>query len=265
MALQNAERSLKDTLEAEDRQLELLGRLQKRLHMPILPKHIECYDNSNISGSDPVASLVVFKDGRADTSAYRHFRIRGIHKPDDYAYMHQVLSRRFAPKHADAPIPDLIMVDGGRGQLNIACSVVADLLGDKGPQIIGIAKKDEHRGETRDKIYLPGRSNPVAFGRDADLLLFLQRIRDEAHRFAITFHRKRRGKRTLHSKLDGIPGIGKKRKENLIRHFGSVSHIRAATAEEISAVPGMNRRLARLLMETLKKMATERHSQTQTD
>jgi excinuclease ABC subunit C len=251
MALQNATKRLQDAMAAEDQQIEMLRRLQKRLHMKSLPRRIECYDNSNLSGSNPVASRVVFNDGKADTSGYRHFRIKDIDRPDDYAYMHQILSRRFGKKDPSDPHPDLIMVDGGRGQLNIACAVIEELISADQPQVVGIAKKDPQRGETRDKIFLPGRSNPVAFGRETDLLLFLQRIRDEAHRFAITYHRKRRGRRALNSALDTIPGIGKTRKENLIKHFKGIKDIRSATADEISTVPGMNRKLAQVLLDAL--------------
>lgn len=251
MALTNAEKSLQDHIAAEDKQLEMLTRLQKRLHMPTLPRRIECYDNSNLSGVDPVASRVVFTDGTADTSAYRYYRIRGIHRPDDYAYMHQILTRRFGKGDQSKPYPDLVMVDGGRGQLNIARSVFDDLNIENRPAIIGIAKKDARRGEVQDKIYVPGRSNPVGFGRQTDLLLFLQRVRDEAHRFAISYHRKRRAKRTLRSGLDRIPGIGEKRKESLLKHFKSIKKIRAATVDEISAVPGFNRKLAQTLLKAL--------------
>lgn len=262
MALNNAFKSLEDHILAEDQQLEVLTRLQKRLHMGSLPKRIECYDNSNIMGAEPVASMVVFTDGKSDKSGYRRYRIRGIHQPDDYAYMHQILTRRFGKGEGSRPYPDLIMVDGGRGQLSIALSVFEDLKIADRPHIIGIAKKDESRGESQDKIYLPGRSNPVSFGRETDLLLFLQRIRDEAHRYAITFHRKRRAKRTLHSRLDIIPGIGKKRKEALLKHFKSIKMIRSASIEEIGEVPGMNQKLAGELLEALeapnsvKKIAT---------
>jgi excinuclease ABC subunit C len=143
------------------------------------------------------------------------------------------------------------MVDGGRGQLNIAVAVASELnLTDKF-DIIGIAKKDEKRGETRDKIFKPGRANPLNFGKDEDLLLFLQRIRDEAHRFAIRFHRQRRGKVALQSELDLIPGVGKKRKAALLRHFKSIKNIRAADPEEIGALPGFNLSVARSILEGL--------------
>ena len=136
------------------------------------------------------------------------------------------------------------MVDGGKGQLNIAVAVLKELGLDRNFQILSIAKKDEMKGETIDKIYKPGQVNPVNMGREGDLLLFLQRIRYEAHRFAITFHRRRRSVTFMRSALDTIPGIGQKRKKALLKHFKSIKKIRAATLEELSAVPGMNRSVA---------------------
>jgi len=155
-----------------------------------------------------------------------------------------VLRRRFGKGEKSKPYPDLLVVDGGKGQLNIAVSVVKDLKIKGKFEIIGIAKKDEKKGELLDKIFKPGRANPVNFGKERDLLLFLQRVRDEAHRFAISFHRKRRGKASIRSVLDTIPGIGKKRKQILLKHFKSIKKIRTATVEELSAVPGISRKSA---------------------
>jgi excinuclease ABC subunit C len=153
-----------------------------------------------------------------------------------------VLKRRLGKsvsQRKPQPFPDLLMVDGGRGQLNIALAVIKELSLEGQFEIIAIAKKDEKRGETQDKIFKPRRANPISFGKDADLLLFLQRIRDEAHRFAITFHRKRRTKTTLQSELDAISGIGKKRKTILLRHFRSIKKIREANIDQLKALPGI--------------------------
>jgi excinuclease ABC subunit C len=207
-------------------------------------------------GSDPVAGLVVFVDGRPEPSAYRRYRITGVAVPDDYASMSEILRRRLGKGEAAEPFPDLLMVDGGRGQLGAALAVMKDLQIEGRMDVIGIAKKDQNRGEEHDKIFLPGRSNPVHFGRDGDLLLFLQRVRDEAHRHAITFHRRRRRTTTLASALDTIPGIGKARKAQLIHHFGSFEAVRAATLDELSALPGFSRRLA----ETLKTALEDRRT-----
>jgi excinuclease ABC subunit C len=144
------------------------------------------------------------------------------------------------------------MLDGGKGQLNIAISVLKELGLDEKFDVISIAKRDESKGEAEDKIYKPGRVNPVNFGRDDRLILFLKRIRDAAHRLAISFHRHRRASTAIHSILDTIPGIGKKRKEILLKHFKSTKKIRAASPEEISALPGINRRLAEAVQKALE-------------
>jgi excinuclease ABC subunit C len=244
MAIRNADRAIQDLIASRTAEMDILLRLQNRLKLNTVPERIECFDNSNISGSEPVAGMVVFEKGRPQKSSYRKYRIKTVTEHDDYGYMSEVLRRRFGKGQASKPYPDLLMVDGGKGQLNIAVAVVKDLnlIGEF--EMIGIAKKDEKRGETQDKIFKPGRTNPLNFGREGDLLLFLQRIRDEAHRFAIRFHRKRRTKTAMGSVLDTIPGIGKKRKQMLFQHFKSVKDIRTASLEELSALPGINRRLA---------------------
>ena len=161
------------------------------------------------------------------------------------------MKRRYNKGEDSKPYPDLLMVDGGKGQLNIALAVTRELNLTEKFDIIGIAKKDETKGETRDKIFKPGQANALNFGREEDLLLFLQRIRDEAHRFAISFHRKRRKETSLQSALDTIPGVGKKRKAALLRHFKSVKNIRAADPAEIGALPGFNRSVAESIFKAL--------------
>jgi excinuclease ABC subunit C len=244
LAVHNAQNELGHLIASRSAEMDLLLRLQNKLQMSKLPQRIECFDNSNISGTEPVAAMVVFEKANANTSLYRRYRIKTVVEHDDYAYMEEVLKRRFGKGQASKPYPDLLMVDGGKGQLNIALAVIKDLGLEGEFDIIGIAKKDEKKGETRDKIFTPGRANPLGFGRAGELLLFLQRIRDEAHRFAISFHRRRRKKRSLQSALDTIPGVGKKRKATLLRHFKSVKNIRAAGIEEIRALPGFNRKAA---------------------
>jgi len=247
MAIHNAENELKGLIAARSAEMDLLARLQKKLQLSRLPHRIECFDNSNISGTEAVASMVVFEKGRAKKSAYRQFKIKTVDKNDDYAYMAEVLNRRLKNLNAQQspePFPDLLMVDGGKGQLNIALAVIKELALEGQFQIIAIAKKDEKKGETQDKIFIPRRINPIVFGKDADLLLFLQRIRDEAHRFAITFHRKRRIKTSLQSELDAIPGIGRKRKAILLKHFKSTKKIREANINELNSLPGISRSTA---------------------
>ncbi len=244
MALNNAHTELEALLTRRSNGAALLARLQRRLCLARCPQRIECVDNSTLMGSDPVAGLVVFVDGRPEPSAYRRYRITGVAGPDDYASMAQVLRRRLGKGPASQPFPDLLMVDGGKGQLGAALAVMQDLQITGRMDVIGVAKKDPGRGEVQDKVFLPGRANPVHFGRDGDLLLFLQRVRDEAHRHAVSFHRRRHRAATLTSSLDAIPGIGKRRKAQLIAHFGSFEALRAATLAELSALPGFHRRLA---------------------
>jgi excinuclease ABC subunit C len=248
MALLNAQTELQAFVARRSSGAELLLRLQERLSLSRFPQRIECVDNSTLMGSEPVAGLVVFVGGRPESSAYRKYRLTSVAIPDDYAAMSEILRRRFRREETPEPLPDLLMVDGGKGQLGTALTVMRDLKIEGRLDVIGIAKKDASRGEAHDKIFLPGRSNPVNFGREGDLLLFLQRVRDEAHRYAIAFHRRRRRATSLSSALDAIPGIGKARKAALIGHFGSFEAIRAATPDELSALPGFNRKLA----ETIK-------------
>ena len=251
LAEHNAQNELKNLIASRSAEMGLLLRLQKKLKMSKLPERIECFDNSNISGTEPVAGMVVFEKARPKKSRYRKYRIRTVSEQDDYAYMKEVLERRFGRNEASKPYPDLLMVDGGKGQLNIALAVINELNLSGKFELIGIAKKDETKGETRDKIFKPARANPLGFGREGDLLLFLQRIRDEAHRFAITYHRKRRKKTTLQSALDSIPGVGRKRKAILLQHFKSIKNIRAADLEQICTLPGFNRKVAESVQKAL--------------
>jgi excinuclease ABC subunit C len=241
MARQNAENHLKDLLAASDAEQSLLERLQRHLKLERIPYRIECFDNSHTYGSNAVSGMVVFEAGKPRKSEYRTYKMRQRSGPDDYASMAEVIGRRFKSGNRGTPMPDLVMVDGGRGQLQIAREVLAALGLEGQIHLIAIAKKDERRGETLDKIFLTNRTNPVNFGRDRDLLLFLQRIRDEAHRFAIGFHRRQRRKAAVSSALDAIAGIGEKRKRALLRQFGGLEGIRSASMAELLAVPGMTR------------------------
>jgi excinuclease ABC subunit C len=256
MAINNARTELEALLDRRSHSAVLLERLQRRLGLSRRPQRIECVDNSTLMGSDPVASVVVFVDGRPDPSAYRRYRITGVAGPDDYASMAQILRRRLGKEAASEALPDLLLVDGGKGQLGAALAVIADLQLGGRMDVAGIAKKDPARGEAQDKVFRPGRSNPVHFGREGDLLLFLQRVRDEAHRHAVAFHRRRRRASTLASALDAIPGIGQRRKAQLLAHFGSFEALRAATLAELSALPGFNRKLAATIQASLDATST---------
>ena len=252
LARHNAEKELKERLAVSASDRSLLEALQRRMRLKRLPRRIECFDNSNIGGTAAVAGMVVFKDAKADKGAYRKFRIKDVAEQNDYAYMGEVLARRFREKEgAETVLPDLLMVDGGKGQLNIALEVIRGLGLDGAFDVVGIAKKDEARGETADKIVQPWRANPVNCGREGRLLLFLQSIRDEAHRFAIGYHRRQRNRNALESALDGVHGIGPQRKTMLLKHFGGIKNIRAATLEELGALPGMTTKTAEALQQAL--------------
>jgi excinuclease ABC subunit C len=244
MAAQNGARELSERESHGKSGMEMLIRLQKKLDMKKIPLHIECFDNSNLSGKQPVSAMVVFKDGKPFKSAYRKYKIKTVEYQDDYSYMDEVIKRRYGKEDSELPMPDLLMVDGGKGQLNVTIAALRSTGREGLFDVIGIAKKDEGKGETQDKIFKPGRSNPLNFIRDEDLLLFLQNIRDEAHRFVVGFHRKRRNSQSLVSILDSVPGIGSKRKNNLLSHFGGISGIKKASIDELVSVEGMNRKIA---------------------
>jgi len=250
----NAQEALRERIADERRRQNLLEKLAHRLRIAPPVERIECFDNSTLFGQAAVAGMVVFENGVACPGHYRKFNLHLSGKPDDYAAMEEILTRRFA-NHPDWPHPDLLLLDGGKGQLNIAVKVMASLGLADAFALAAIAKKETHRGETQDKIYVPGRANPLTFAEGDDTLLLLQRIRDEAHRYAISFHRRQRTRNALTSRLDDIPGIGKKRKIALLRHYGGVSAIRAATLEELSALPEMNRKAAEAVRDALSSEA----------
>jgi len=252
MADQNAKNSLKVQLEDAMAEKELLDRLQRRLVLERPPERIECFDLSNIAGTEGVGSMVVFEKGKPAPAAHRRYRIRSAPGRDDYAMLSEVLTRRYKKTGTGQPLPDLLIVDGGKGQLNTAVAVLKGLGLYGSFDLIGIAKRDAERGETEDKIYKPGRKNPVSLKKYSGLLLFLQRIRDEAHRSAITYHRKRRTMTYRQSMLQEIPGIGEKRRIALLKHFGSLKRVKAASLEDLAAVPGMTRQAAQAVFETLK-------------
>lgn len=251
MARVNSLRELEKRLAREEEQRAAISMLKDLLGMDHLPERIECYDNSNLSGQDPVSSMVVFKDGQPYKKGYRKFIVRDIDFQDDYAYMYQVLERRFSKMSSQMPYPDLLVVDGGKGQLGMAVAVLKDLGIDHSFTVVGLAKKNEANKETEDKIYIPGRSNPLNITQSKKALHLLQQVRDEAHRFAITFQRKRREKRAGLSVLDTIPGIGPKKKKALLNHFKGVSKIKSASVEQIADVDGMTFSLAQTLLNAL--------------
>ncbi len=245
-AAENAEKELENRLTAALGDQETLFRLQQSLLMDRPPARIECFDNSNLAGTEPVSGMVVFTDGRADKSAYRTYQIKQAKAPDDYAAMAEVLTRRFGKGADSLPYPDLLLVDGGKGQLSIAVDVLRKTGIHRHITLAGIAKGGSADGSA-DRVFLPGRKNPVKFEKDRRAFLLLLRIRDEAHRFALAYHRKRRRKSTYTSALDEIPGIGPKRKRMLLKRFGSLKGIREAPLSALMELPGITESLARTL------------------
>src|SRR5688572_20155166 len=273
LATQNAvealERERAEWMADTARRDEALTELASALRLPRVPERIECYDMSNIQGTSAVGSMVVFIEGRPEPKEYRRFRIKSGDTPDDFRMMAEVLRRRFSrvaklraetgalsldavgadevpeddddtrPREAGWAVPDLVIVDGGKGQLSAAVGVMGEL-GITDVPLSGLAKRFE-------EIHLPGRSAPVVLPRRSQALYLVQRIRDEAHRFAITYHRDVRGKRALHSELDDVEGIGSGRKKALLKRFGSVRRIREASLEEVAETPGISRDLAERL------------------
>ena len=224
-----------EKLNPEQKQTRLMKELQEKLHLPKLPYQIECFDNSNISGTDAVAACVVFKALKPSKKDYKHYNIKTVVGPDDYASMKEVVHRRYTRLlEEQQPLPDLIIADGGKGQMEIIRQVIQDELNLDIP-IGGLAKDDRHR--TNELLYgFPPMH--VALKTDSELFHVLTQIQDEVHRFAIEFHRNKRSKRALQSELDNIKGIGPKASEALLKALKSVKRIREATLEQLSEAVG---------------------------
>lgn len=241
MAENNAAKYLSDEaarIKTSNEQTEgAVRELGEYLGMKQLPWRMECFDISHIQGSETVASMVVFEGGIPNKSAYRRFKIKSAEgKPDDFLSMREVTTRRYGKKDVE-DMPDLIIIDGGKGQLSSALEIIRGA-GHTAVPVIGLAKQFEW-------IFVEGKSEPVILPRNSQALFLMQRIRDEAHRFAITYHRSLRGKRNLVSVLDHITGIGEKRRQALRKKFGTIQNMRDASVEELAAVPGMTRPAAR--------------------
>jgi excinuclease ABC subunit C len=263
-----------------DKTESALTMLQDELDLPTRPERIECYDISTIQGTNTVASMVVFKHGQPANSQYRRFRIKSVEGQDDFASMREVLTRRFkriadqrrrqlsagAAEDSDGAatavaeavtaatvgteepspwdeVPDLVIIDGGKGQLGAALDVMRDL-GLRDVPVCGLAKQQE-------EIFVADVADSIMLPRTSEALYLVQRIRDEAHRFAITYHRNLRGKAATQSVLDGIPGIGPKRKRALLRKFGSLKQVREASVDEIASTVGFTRRLAEMVKRSI--------------
>ncbi len=231
---------------ANRQKVNALEGLKTVLHLPTLPRIIEGLDISTLHGKESVASLVVFKDGRPHKSSYRKYNIRSVEGQDDYAMLGEAIQRRYSRMlREERKMPDLVLVDGGKGQVNRARDVLKAVGARKVP-VIGLAKRNE-------LVFLPGVESPLPLARGTASLRLLQAVRDEAHRFAITAHRARRSKTLLTSELDAIPGLGPKRRRELLRYFGSVKEIKGAAERDISRVPGIGLKMASIIANHLRR------------
>jgi excinuclease ABC subunit C len=261
LTLTNAESHFKDAVTKADRQAKGLEQIQERFGLKNLPRRIECYDISNFQGGSNVASQVVFEDGLPRKDDYKRYKIKTVIGANDFASMKEVLSRRF--KHEEWEDPDLIVVDGGKGQLGMAVEALKEI-GRPDLCVIGMAKArtlgefhDSEVTASQERFFIPGRSNPVTFPPNSEAYHILVGIRDEAHRFAITYHRKLREAGSLSSVLDAISGLGEKRKTALLKKFETIEGIKVADVEDLTKVPGMNRVIAERVLLQLREMDEE--------
>ncbi len=254
LATRNAERSASEKKMADKAAKDALELIQKTLKLPRLPERIECFDVSTTQGEKTVASMAVFEGGVPAKQRYRKYAIRSVEGQDDFASLREALMRRYTRAMAENDLPDLVLIDGGRGQLGVADAVLKDLGLEDLPHA-SIAKSRPEDGGTHspERFFLPGRVNPVIPPQNGPVVRTLARLRDEAHRFAVTFHRQKRSKAVLASVLLGVPGLGPKRAKALLTALGSVARIRAASAVEIAAVPGFSEKLARVVAEHLQQ------------
>ncbi len=246
MATNNAQSHFMSQVSKEEKRNKALKLIQDKFHLPDFPYRIECYDISNFQGKDSVASQVVYENGEPSKENYRRYKIKTVEGANDYASMAEVLSRRF--EHKEYEDPQLIVIDGGKGQLRAAVEVLKEI-GRPDIPVVGLAKartkgefSDQEVQETEERFYLPGRSNPVTFKTNSTSFKILVSLRDEAHRFAIEFHRKLRDKTSFASQLDEIVGLGEKKKKALLKAFGDVERVSNASAEQLSFVKGITQK-----------------------
>ncbi len=256
MAQKNAEAKFKRVGSTPDDASTLLMAMEEELHLTNYPERIECFDNSNLSGSEPVSVMVVTIEGQKAKHAYRKYKIDPQIAFDDYAALREVLTRRYSKaKEAkeENALPDLLVIDGGKGHLNVALEVLEDL-DISTVDVIAVAKEESKhtKGATLEKIFHPHLAEPIHLKAHSPLLFFLQKIRDEAHRFAITFQKVRRSKRVFGSQLEDLPGIGPVKRKRLLKTFGSVKRIKEASEEELLKVPGINKKDVIILLQKSK-------------
>lgn len=250
MAFANAETLFKKEKDAQTIREKTLLELQEKFSLSRYPKRIECFDNSNLAGKMIVSSLVAFTNGVKDTSRYRKYKIRTIETSDDYGAMREAMERRYRRAKEENNLPDLLIVDGGKGHLNAALKVMSDL-NIVSVDVISVAKEEgrHDKGMTAEQVFLPNLKDPILLKRTSPILFLLQQIRDEAHRTAIGFHRKLRSKKNLRSVIDDISGVGPVKRKALLSHFGSVKKLLQATLEDLTKVSCLNKRDIQVLMD----------------
>jgi excinuclease ABC subunit C len=245
MAQKNAEQAAIERRRSRDETELVLQRLQERLSLRNLPRRMECFDISHFQGANIVASQVAATDGELDKSRYRRYRIKTLQKQDDFASMHEVITRRLKRGLEEGDLPDLLVIDGGKGQLASAMAAVKDV-GVEGVDVVSLAKsrdlevhdRDAEHAESPERVFIPGRKDPIVLRQNSAELYLLARLRDEAHRFAITFQQKSLRKSTVRSALEDIPGVGEGRRKLLLKHFGSLKRVRDASIEDLAEVLG---------------------------
>jgi excinuclease ABC subunit C len=246
MAARNAERSFYEKKMEEQASKDLIEQIQKTFGLPKPPRRVECFDISTIQGERAVGSMVTFEDGAANKSRYRRFSIRTVEGQDDFAMLREVLLRRFKRAIDENDLPDLAVIDGGKGQLGVALAVFEDLGLDDLPAMgMAKARSEEHSPE---RFFIPGRANPIIPPQNGPVVQFMTRLRDEAHRFAITYHREKRSKATLRTALVDIPGVGPAKAKLLLNRIGSIAKIRQSSVDEIAELPGVGVELARTIL-----------------
>lgn len=253
MAFANAESTFKKEKDIQAIREKTLFEMQDLFHLERYPERIECFDNSHLSGEEPVSSMVAFTDGAPDKQRYRKYKLRTVRSPDDYSAMYEVLVRRYKRGKEEQDLPELLIVDGGKGHLNVALKVLEEL-NIITMEVISVAKEEgrHDKGITQEQVFLKNIKDPIILKRHSPVLFMLQQIRDEAHRVAITFQRLRRSKKTIKSAVSVIPGIGPVKTKLLLRHFGSLKRLRSATQEELQAVKGLSKANIEAILEYIK-------------
>jgi excinuclease ABC subunit C len=263
MAMENARQSFASRRDSEKTRERMIDELRDKLRLRNAPRRIECYDISNLQGTMVVASQVTFDDGEANKNLYRRYRIRTVAGQDDFASMYEVLKRRLERAQRENAFPDLWVIDGGKGQLNVALAVLREFGLTEQIDAVGLAKqhvlnspRERDVMKSEERVFLPNRKDPIILKKNSTALFFLVRIRDEAHRFAITYNRELRNRLRLRSILDDIAGVGPTRRRALLRHFGSLRRVREASLDEIAQVKGINVELAAAIRREHDAMAT---------